>query len=231
MYLDIYDFGTYNRRFAQLAGLQAAVYWNELMCICKQVVKKSTFDEFGFFTLDRNYVYSQTSLTVEQQIESDKILIKLGLVDLDPDNPNRLRTRQREFNAIVTEERDAEIKQIIKTAKSATKAGKSEGKRIGTINRLISQLHETDSAVLTAYRNWLEVVYDKNVNKNSQIQIAEETLNNFTDNAESKIAVLKIATTNAYRELHWAVDIYQKQGGSAKFCQQKIVSEISEIRL
>ena len=66
MYLDLFDELKLNKRLVKVAGFEVAAYWAELQSILKQVVKKQTMDERGFFPLDRDYVERETTLTVSR---------------------------------------------------------------------------------------------------------------------------------------------------------------------
>ena len=90
MYLDLFDELRLNKRLVKLAGFEVAAYWAELQSILKQVSKKGTADERGFFTLDRDFMERETTLTLAKQLKCEEKLITMGVVLKDPDNPNRL---------------------------------------------------------------------------------------------------------------------------------------------
>ena len=56
LYLDLFDEIRLNKKLVKIVGFEVAAYWSELQSILKQVVKKQTMDEQGFFTLDREFV-------------------------------------------------------------------------------------------------------------------------------------------------------------------------------
>jgi hypothetical protein len=80
LYLDLFDELRLNKRLVRIAGFEVAAYWAELQSILKQVVKKGTADEFGFFTLDRDFMERETTLTVAKQLKCDEALLKLGVL-------------------------------------------------------------------------------------------------------------------------------------------------------
>ena len=58
-YLDIAgnsSYGRYNRKFARIVGLEAAVYWSEILEVLDRVLEKKTFDNDGWFVLNRDYI-------------------------------------------------------------------------------------------------------------------------------------------------------------------------------
>ena len=87
MYLDLFDELRLNKKLIKIAGFEVAAYWAELQSILKQVVKKQTADEFGFFTLDRDFVERETTLTIAKQLKCEEKLISLGALARDIDNP------------------------------------------------------------------------------------------------------------------------------------------------
>ena len=90
MYLDLFDELRLNKRLVKISGFDVAAYWAEIQSVLKQVVKKQTADERGFFTLDRNYIERETTLTVTKQLKWEEKLVAMGVVMKDPDNPNKL---------------------------------------------------------------------------------------------------------------------------------------------
>jgi hypothetical protein len=71
MYLDLFDELRLNKRLVKIAGFEVAAYWAELQSVLKQVVKKQTMDEQGFFLLDRSYVERETTLTISKQLKCE----------------------------------------------------------------------------------------------------------------------------------------------------------------
>ena len=90
MYLDLFDELRLNKRLVKIAGFEVAAYWAELQSILKQVVKKQTMDEKGFFILDREFMERETTLTVSKQLKCEEKLIDLGVFLRDPTDPNKI---------------------------------------------------------------------------------------------------------------------------------------------
>ena len=75
-YLDIAgnsSYGRYNRKFARIVGLEAAVYWSEILEVLDRVLEKKTFDNDGWFTLDRDYIKKRTTFSEEKPKECEEI--------------------------------------------------------------------------------------------------------------------------------------------------------------
>ena len=61
--INVNNYGSYNRVVAQLFGLSAAVYCNELISIYQKAIKKNKIIDGEYFNLDRRYITNQTTLT------------------------------------------------------------------------------------------------------------------------------------------------------------------------
>ena len=83
MYLDLFDEIRLNKKLVKIVGFEIAAYWSELQSILKQVVKKQTMDEQGFFTLDREFVERETTLTIAKQLKCEEKLVSLGVIMKD----------------------------------------------------------------------------------------------------------------------------------------------------
>ena len=126
MYLDLFDELRLNKRLVKIAGFEVAAYWAELQSILKQVVKKQTADERGFFPLDRDYVERETTLTITKQLKCEEKLVALGVIMKDPDNPNRLAISVSNMVEVITDEDTTKLKKTGKTSADA-KAAKIAG--------------------------------------------------------------------------------------------------------
>ena len=110
MYLDLFDELRLNKRLIKIAGFEVAAYWAELQSILKQVVKKQTADEKGFFSLDRDYLERETTLTLTKQLKCEEKLVSMGVLVKDPENPNRLTISVSNMVEIITDEDTKKLK-------------------------------------------------------------------------------------------------------------------------
>jgi hypothetical protein len=215
MNLDIISgdsYGRFNIKFASIAGLPTAVYMSELLDILKQVNHKRTFDENGFFTINREYVESRTTLTVDEQYKCDQKLAGYGIIASDEANPDHIAVCSSAFLSLILEDDQdilAEARKKLQGAKSKRSA--AEGKRIGIVRRLQSGVTETDPELLAAYHAWIEVVYDRGVCRAPQVEVFRNTINKYTTDKSYRLKIIEIATANAYKEAAWAIQIFEKQ--------------------
>ena len=113
MYLDLFDELRLNKKLVKLAGFEVAAYWAELQSILKQVSKKGTADEHGFFTLDRDFMERETTLTLTKQLKCDEKLISLGVMLKDPEDPNKISIAVNGMVAVITDEDTTKLKKTV----------------------------------------------------------------------------------------------------------------------
>ena len=210
MYLDLFDELKVNKRLAKIAGLEVAAYWAELQSILKQVVKKQTMDERGFFPLDRNYVERETTLTVNKQLKAEEKLIELGVLLRDAEDPNRIAIAVNGMVAIITDEDTTKLKKTGKTSVDE-KAAKIAGIKATMKKALV----ETDPELRVAYERWIDGMIDAANCRFTKavVQIFEKTVTEYSPNKAIRLKIIEIATTNSYKDATWAIN---RLGGTPK---------------
>ena len=203
MYLDLFDELRLNKRLCKIVGFEVAAYWAELQSILKQVVKKQTADEHGFFNLDREYLERETTLTLARQLKCEDKLVSMGVLVKDPDNPNRLTISVSNMVEIITDE---DTKKLKKTSaiKKDEKAAKIEGMKLNMKKALV----ETDIELRAAYERWIEGMIDAANCRFTRavVQLFEKTVTEYTNDKSIRLKIIEIATTNSYRDATWAIN-------------------------
>ena len=230
MYLDLFDELRLNKRLVKIAGFDVAAYWAELQSILKQVVKKQTADEHGFFPLDRDYVERETTLTLNKQLKCEEKLVSLGVIMKDPDNPNRLAISVSNMVEVITDE---DTKKLRKGAKSAQKEAK-EAKVEGIKATMKKAILETDIEVRAAYARWIDGMIDAANCRFTKavVQLFEKTITEYTTDRALRLKIIEIATVNSYRDATWA--LARLSGNSfrkpveIKLPEQRICSAVDE---
>ena len=204
MYLDLFDELRLNKRLCKIVGFEVAAYWAELQSILKQVVKKKTMDEHGFFTLDRDYVERETTLTVNKQLKCEEKLVAMGVVVKDPENPNRLTISVSNMVEIITDEDTKKLKKSTKAAKEEAKVAKVEGIK-QNMKRFIV---EKDPEIRIAYELWIDGMVDAANCKFTKavVQLFERTVTEYTQDKATRLKIIEIATVSSYRDANWAID-------------------------
>ena len=234
MYLDLFDELRLNKKLCKIAGFEVAAYWAELQSILKQVVKKQTADEFGFFTLDRAYVERETTLTITKQLKCEEKLIEMGVMAKDPDNPNRITIGVNNMIEIITDEDTKKLKKSTKAAKDEAKAAKLEGIKQNMKRAIV----ETDPDLRKAYELWIDGMIDAANCKFTKavVQLFERTVTEFSSDKAERLKAIEIATVNSYRDATWAINrvcgMPSKTGRystpATKLPEQKICTAVSD---
>ena len=228
MYLDLFDELKLNKRLIKIVGFEVAAYWAELQSILKHVVKKKTADEHGFFTLDRDYVERETTLTATKQLKCDAKLMEMGVLAKDPNNPNRITISVSNMIEIITDEDTTKLKKSTKSVKEEAKAAKIAGMK-ATMKKAIM---ETDVELRYAYEQWIDGMIDAANCKFTKavVQLFEKTVTEYTTDKATRLKIIQIATASSYRDATWAIN---KLGGfrpsvATKLPTQKICAGISD---
>lgn len=234
MYLDLFDELRLNKRLCKLVGFEVAAYWAELQSILKQVVKKKTMDEHGFFTLDRDYVERETTLSINKQLKCEEKLVAMGVVVKDPENPNRLTISVSNMVEIITDEDTKKLRKSTKAAKEEVKVAKVEGIK-QTMKRFIQ---EADPELRVAYELWIEGMVDAQNCKFTKavVQLFEKTVTEYTKDKATRLKIIEIATASSYRDATWAinklsnyrVNTAMKMSTAGKLPEQKQYNGVSE---
>ena len=203
MYLDLFDELRLNKRLIKIAGFEVAAYWAELQSILKQVVKKQTADEKGFFSLDRDYLEKETTLTITKQLKCEEKLVEMGVVLKDPDNPNRLAISVNNMVEIITDEDTKKLKKSTKSTREEAKLAKTEGIK-ATMKRAIV---ETDTELRKAYELWIDGMIDAANCRFTRavVQLFEKTVTDYTPDKLKRLKIIEIATVNSYKDATWAI--------------------------
>ena len=228
MYLDLFDELRLNKKLVRLAGFEVAAYWAELQSILKQVSKKGTADERGFFTLDRNFMERETTLTPVKQLKCEERLITMGVVLKDPDNPNRLCISVQGMVEVITDEDTTKLKKYSKNSADA-KAAKISGIK-ATMKKAIL---ETDVELRAAFERWVDGMVDAQNCKFTKavVQLFEETVTSYTQDKAKRLRIIEIATANSYKDANWAISRLSStrpQTVATKLPEQKICTGVSD---
>jgi hypothetical protein len=192
-----------NKRLIKLTNFEVAAYWAELQSILKQVVKKGTADERGFFTLDRDFMERETTLTIAKQLKCDEKLLSLGVLLKDPEDPNKISIAVNGMVAVITDEDTTKLKKTGKTSADA-KAAKIAGIK-ATMKKAIL---ETDIELRAAYERWVDGMIDAANCRFTKavIQVFEQTVTEYTPDKAKRLKIIEIATTNSYKDATWAIN-------------------------
>lgn len=235
MYLDLFDELRLNKRLVKLVGFEVAAYWAELQSILKQVVKKQTADEHGFFTLDRDFVEHETTLTITKQLKCDEKLVSLGVMLKDNTNPNRIAIAVNGMVAVITEEDTTKLKKT-----SAVKKDEKAAKIAGIKTTMKKALCTTDPALREAYERWIDGMVDAQNCKFTKavVELFERTVTQYTSDKSTQLKIIEVATINSYKDATWAINkitspsLYTKpyaiKSSTSPVYEQKLCTGVSD---
>jgi hypothetical protein len=228
MYLDLFDELRLNKRLIKIAGFEVAAYWAELQSILKQVVKKQTADEHGFFNLDRDYLERETTLTVAKQLKCEDKLVSMGVVLKDANNPNRLAISVNNMVEIITDEDTKKLKKT-SAVKKDEKAAKLEGMKLNMKKAIV----EDDLDLRRAYELWIDGMIDAANCRFTRavVQLFEQTVTNYTPDKAKRLKIIEIATVNSYKDATWAISRLSNtrvSSAATKLPEQKICTGTAE---
>lgn len=213
MYNDIINNVSFNVKTAHLLGLNTAVYWAVLCDISVQVVKKQTYDENGYFTLNREYIEAQTALSTTEQYNCDTQLSKVGLLKVHQDNPDKIGLYIKNWVALITEDDPTTLQAVLVQSKKTgrtTKEGKMAGYKRNIKRAIVTEYPEE----LAALENFTEVMVDseKGFCSPKQMTQFQQTLNNaFPEDLRARLKCIEIATARTYRDAAWAIQAFRKE--------------------
>ena len=208
-YLDIAgnsSYGRFNRKFAQIVGLEAAVYWSEILEVLDRVLEKKTFDNDGWFVLNRDYIKKRTTFSEEKQKECEEILSRIEIYQVSPDNEGKA------------------------LGKGGTKAAKAESKKAGIISMLVNSLSESPE-VTEKYRQFLEFAYDRGLCQKAKLKNFVDEINQFTSDDSVKIQLLNIGIDRSYTKAEWIINAYSRNSTAKSVGAQKTATKLSDIEL
>lgn len=201
------NYVNFNVKLAQILGLKAAIYLGQIMDINEKAIRKNKVDG-SFFTIDRKYIESRTTLTKEEQSSIEKDLLTLGILEKHDEKKNTLCLNITTLTSIMMTPDEDLLKDISSLSKSKKKKTKSE----------IIEEHLKDNVLTTnvelrdAYYEWIESVLTKKGTMTKAAVIhAQPTLDNFCNrNLDVALKVLEIASIHGYEDISWAINNYNK---------------------
>lgn len=208
--LSMSNYGNYNIKVAQILGLESAIYLNELMNINEKAVRKNKITE-NFFTIDREYITSRTTLTSERQEELEVNLIKVGI--LERIGKNDINLNISALTSILAAPDEELVKTLSKVIKKPKTPKKEPTDRQASIaNNMKTAIITTNEELISAYSEWIESVIHKDgwMSKKA-VTVAQQVVDQFANhNLDVALKIIEIATINGYRDMSWAIANYRK---------------------
>lgn len=195
---------SFNVRLADIIGLHEAIYLNALIEINEKAFRKKKVDENNFFTIDRDYIKSRTTISCKEQKQIEATLKELEILDLKEDN--KIFIDFSTITSIMTNEDEDLNKDLTLIRAKKSKRTKSEA----IIANLKNAIKTTNYELRQAYNAWIDGVYAKQGWMTKQAVITGEKLvDDFANhNLDTALEIINIAAINAYRDMQWAINYY-----------------------
>ncbi len=181
-------------------GLQEAVYLTELL--------NYDCSDDGIVIIDRDKICERTSIKEKDQLVIDKKLYSLGVI-LSVENDIKIKLDFSAISTIITCEDKDTLTNISRVKQVAiNKRNKNEA----YLDSLKKYINPTTPELTAAYYDWISSVQSKTgwLSKETVLE-AQRTVDMFSkgDNAVA-IEVVKLSSSRGYRDMRWAIKIYNE---------------------
>lgn len=201
------NYVNFNVKLAQILGLKPAVYLSQIMDINEKAIRKNKVND-NYFTIDRKYIESRTTLTKDEQISIEKDLLNIGILEKSEEKTNNICLNITILTSIIMNPDEDLIKDISNLSKSKKKRTKSEVIEENLKNNILT----TNLELRDAYYEWIEsVIAKKGMMTKAAVIHAQPALDEFSNrNLDVALKVLEIASIHGYEDITWAINNYKK---------------------
>ena len=207
------NFVQYNKKLAHTLGLKEAVYVNQLMNIVYKATTKDKLVNDNFIRLDRQYIYRQTTLSIEDQLKIETKLQRLNVLEKDFEDDDLLKLDIEKLASITITEDET----VIQNIQSRTSIGKLKVDKNSKDNNIISNfcklINSGNESIDNAYKSWIEACIKTKgnfLNKDIINKFQVDLYKYSNGNTEIALKVLNVATLYCYRDCSWAIKRYEK---------------------
>lgn len=192
MLSELFRESSYNIKIANILGLESAVYLSTILSL------NDTTD------IDREYIKSVTTLSVDKQRSIDLIFVRLNIFELR--SKDNININYPALLALYNENNEDILNTTIpKVTKRRTKSD--------AIRDELKLLIKTDNGELRdAYMSWIDSVFAKQgwMSKKS-VELGQKLVDNYSNrNLDLAIELLNIASVGGYRDIQWAINSYEE---------------------
>lgn len=215
----------FNIKAANVIGLHAAIYVNELLNITQKAVRKCTTTNSNFVRVDRGYIQQRTTLSPEEQLTLDDKLSKVGVVLKSDSDPDTLQVAVDTLINIVVEEDAAKILRVAKATavKAISPTVTKMSARQRTIQGYKNSIVCSNAELLEAYRGWIDGVYanPRGFLSSKAITLFQKGVDEFAQgDLDLALKIIDIATINGWRCVDWAINAFNKEYAKSFYAQR-----------
>ena len=229
-YLDLMSLDNhvlFNVNIARVFGISTAVYWGEVLNVLGKVQKKKTYNEEGFFKLDRKYIEQKTTLTLEEQLLCDYYLIEADILHPSGTDTDTISVDVEAMMNLIAKGEKKELDKLAKKVKS-NKQTKAESRRAGILKNLKLGIKE-DEPLKTALDNWVDAIFAAKKPLGAAARdIFIKTVKEYSTDPNVQVKVIEYATVKAYTVAEWAIKIYESNKASGQIATQKVCTGLKD---
>lgn len=208
------NYAMFNVKVANVMGLHAAVYVNEILNITQKAQQKRKIVN-GYVTIDRDYVHRRTTIFPEEQISIDKKLVGIGVLLVAEDNPDNIQLSVDALANLVAADDANLLKKVTKLTevKSVVQSSTKMSMRQKTILELKDFIKCSNEELLNAYRDWVDGVYanPRGYLSKRAIIVFQRDVDEFArGDLDLALKIIEIATINGWRCAEWAINTFKK---------------------
>ena len=165
------------------------------MNINDKAIRKNKLND-NYFKLKREYITARTTFSEKEQLEIEKNLLKLGILEKGKDE-NDLSLNITTITTLLMSTDEQLIDNVKKLTKIKNRSGRAT-KAEAIKTELKNNITVTNDELYEAYCNWIEAVYDKEGWMSKQAVIsAQATVDDFSKrDLDVALRLLEIASIN-----------------------------------
>ena len=198
----------FNSKIASMVGLKPAIYISEVLNIYDKATRKNVLSENKYCTLDRGYIEKRTTLSKDEQIESEKVLSALNILEKNEDGSVYLNVK----SIIALMSANEEIVSAVEKKSKATR----KTRRQSQFDALKSYIICDNEELKSAYYDWIDAVgaNPRGFLSKRSIEIFQKNIDDFSNhNLDVALKLIEIAIVGGFRDASWAIESYRRQFG------------------
>lgn len=202
-----------NKKLVRITNPGVGLYFAIVVEILKQVKAKNKFDpETGMFKLNRKYVESETGIGTSEQKNCDQILNRLGIVNIDPQNTDRISVDMKKYFEVLSDNSKLDVEVLPPTVK-LTRAEKQAAKENGIKARIVGLwpgAEESGNPEIESISKLVNVYYGKGLVKCDQWEQIFKLLRAAAVDSDAVVELVNYVIATNYTSIPAAIDSFMR---------------------
>lgn len=222
---------SYNVNIANLLGLHEAIYIQEIANISMKAHKKGKFvveSNVEYFTIDREYITSRTTLSQDEQMHIEEALQRIGVLSKHTSMKDTFYFNIEGLAGMLDAKVNNSVVEKVKKITPPKRVSKDEV----ILSRMRGYVYTKNKELISAYYDWIDAVYSKQgwINK-VLVETAQREVDKAADHdLDVALKIIEIATLNGYRDITWAISklpkSMQKSSSVVEVQRKELGSEV-----